>query len=282
MTTIAPAGPPAQPAPPAPRRPRTLRTVLLAVGSIALVALLALVALQVVAGLDRDDRSRTSTVAEPFDRVSVDASAADLRIEQADVDVARIVFNSGGSALSETHSVRDGELRVQLRSPGWGVLDLPFGSSPGAQLVVQVPAGTTGDDLAVHVSSAAGGIVLAGAFGDVDLDAGAGEIRLSGSVADLSVESGAGDLMADALEVTGEIRTTSAAGDTELDLATAPTAMRVETTAGEQRIRLPAGSYAITTETVMGQVSNAIGSDADAPRRYVLSATMGDIEVAQR
>jgi hypothetical protein len=58
--------------------------------------------------------------------------------------------------------------------------------------------------------------------------------------------------------------------------------MRVETTAGEQRILLPAGSYAITTETVMGEVSNALGSDADAARRYVLSATMGDIEVAER
>ncbi|QOD43971.1 DUF4097 family beta strand repeat-containing protein [Clavibacter zhangzhiyongii] len=282
MTTIAPAGPPAQPSPPAPRRPRTLRTVLVAVGSVALVALLALVVLQVVAGLDRGDRSRTSTVTEPFASVSIDASAADVRVEQADVDATRIVFRSGGSALRETHAVHDGELEVELRNPSWGILDLPFGSSPGAELVVQVPAGTGGAGMDVDVSTAAGGIVVAGDFRDVDVDSGAGEVRLSGSVADLEVESGAGDLTADGLRVSGEVRATSGAGDTELDLATAPTSMRVETTAGEQRILLPEGAYAITTETVMGQVSNAVGSDADATRRYVLSATMGDITVDRR
>lgn len=279
MTTLAPAG---TPAPPAPRRPRPLRVALLVIGSVALLALVALVVLQVVGSLDRGDGSRTSTVSEPVDRVSIDASAADVRIEQADVDAARIVFRAGDTALRETHVVSDGRLRIELRNPGWGFLDVRVGPSSGAELVVQLPAATDGRDLAVDVSSAAGGIELAGAFGDVDLASGAGGIRLAGSVADLTVESGAGDLTADALEVTGEIRTTSAAGDTELDLATAPTAMRVETTAGEQRILLPEGAYAITTETVMGEVANAIGSDADAPRRYVLSATMGDITVARR
>jgi hypothetical protein len=278
-TTAAPTG---TPAPPAPRRPRPLRTALLVIGSVALLALLALLVLQVVPSLDRGDRSRTSTVSEPFDRVSIDASAADVRVEQADVDAARVVFRAGDTALRETHVVRDGRLHVELRNPGWGFLDVRVGPSAGAELVLQLPAGSAGRDLALDVSSAVGGIDVAGAFGDVDLRSGPGEVRLSGSVADLAVESGAGDLTADALEVTGEVRTTSAAGDTELDLVTAPSAMRVETTAGEQRILLPAGSYAITTETVMGEVSNALGSDADAARRYVLSATMGDIEVAER
>jgi hypothetical protein len=131
---------------------------------------------------------------------------------------------------------------------------------------------------------------VAGDFRDVDVESGAGEIRLSGSVADLEVESGAGDLAghpevvltADDLRVSGEVSATSGAGDTELDLVTAPTAMRLETAAGEQRILLPEGDYAITTETTMGDVANAFGSDPDATRRYVLSATMGDITVEQR
>ncbi|MFS4505209.1 DUF4097 family beta strand repeat-containing protein [Clavibacter sp. Sh2141] len=279
MTTTAPAG---SPAPPAPRRPRTLRIVLLAVGSLALLALVALPVAQVVAAADRGDRSRTSTVSEPFDAVSIDVAGADVRVEQADVEEARIVFRAGDTALRETHVVRDGELEVELRNPGWGLLDLRFGPSRGAELVIQLPASTVDRAVALDVSSAAGEIGLTGAFGDVEVDSGAGEVRLTGSVDDLEVESGAGDLTAEALEVRGEVRTTSAAGDTELDLATAPTSMRVETTAGDQRILLPAGDYAITTETVMGAVSNGIGSDASSPRAYVLATTMGDITVDAR
>lgn len=265
---------------PTPSRPRTLRTVLLVVGSLVLALLLVLVVGQAVSSTQRVDASGTSEVDENFDRVSVESTAADVRVEQGDVDRAEIVFDAGDTRLTERHRVSGGELVVEVRGPRWSPFDGGVGVTRGASLTLLLPASTEGADL--EVESAAGDVALTGTFGDVSVSSTGGDVDLAGAVTDLEIESAAGDVTARALEVDGEIEASTTAGDVELDLATAPTALVVESTGGDQRVLLPDGDYAITTETVVGDVSNALGDDAGSATRYRFSAVAGDITLERR
>jgi len=263
-----------------PTRHRTLRTVLLVAGSLVLALLLVLVVGQAVSSTQRVGSSSGGEVTEPFDRVSVESAAADVVVEQADVDRAEIVFDAGSSKLTERHRVSGGELVVEVRGPRWNLFDGTIGVSDGPRLTVRVPATLEGADL--DLGSAAGDVSVTGAFGDVSVSSTGGDVDLAGSVVDLEVESAAGDVTARQLEVTGEVETSTSAGDVELDLATAPTALVVESAAGDQRVLLPTGRYAVTTESVVGDVRNDLGSDPGSSTRYRFSAVAGDITLERR
>ena len=245
------------PTPPAPRRPRTLRTVLLVVGSVLLAAVLLLVGLQVASAGDDQDHSRTTTVGETVDRLTVDAAATDVTIRRADVDRPRIVFAAGDTRLRERHSVRDGALTVEVTGPGWGITDLSIGVRRGADLTIELPRAATGTP--VRVETTAGDVTLTGRYGAVDLTSTQGDVSVSGSAEAVTV--------------------TATSGDVGLDLGTAPSRITVDTTSGDQEVRLPRGEYAITAETTVGDVENALGTDPDADRRYRFTAVAGDVDV---
>lgn len=276
MTSTAPTGSPV------PRRPRPLRTTLLVVGSVLLSLVLVLAVGQTVAALDRTDHSRTAAVDGTVERVTVDGTSADVSVEYADVERARIVFDAGDTGLREEHSLSGGTLDVRLDRPGWGLFGFTVGFVRGASVTVQLPRSGSDPAVALDLRSTSGDVRAAGSFGDVTLTSTAGEVALSGSAHDLTLRSSAGDLSAQDVAVRGALHAKSAAGEVELDLATAPTSMTVDTSAGDQLVRLPAGDYAITAESTVGDVTNDLGDDRDADRSYRFTATAGDVTVQQR
>lgn len=245
------------PTPPTPRRPRTLRTVLLVVGSVLLAAVLLLVGLQVASAGDDQDHSRTSTVGETVDRLTVDAAATDVTVRRADVDRPRIVFAAGDTRLRERHWVRDGALTVEVTGPGWGVTDLSIGVRRGADLTIELPRTTA--DVPVRIGTSAGDVTVTGRYGALDLTSTQGDVSVSGSA--------------------GTVTVSATSGDVGLELTTAPSRVVVDTTSGDQQVRLPRGEYAITAETTVGDVDNALGTDPDADRRYRFTAVAGDVAI---
>lgn len=263
MTTTAPA--PA-PVPPTPRRPRTLRTVLLVVGSVFIAALLALVAVQVIGSSESHDQSResqnqsrTSSIEDTFDRVTVHTAATDVVVEHADVDQPQLVFAAGDTTLRETHSVRDGELIVDVDEPAWSLSELSV-IRRGAHLTLRLP--TTDAKRSVTVTATAADVDLRGSYEDVTLTSAEGDITIVGTVS------------------TVKMRSTQ--GDAALNLSRAPSSISLESTSGDQDVRLPTGRYAITTETTVGDVTSDLKSSPDAANRYRFTTTVGDIELSTR
>jgi hypothetical protein len=279
MTTTAPPETASGPTPPRPDR--TLRVALIATGSAALVLVAGIAVSQAVGAADRVDGSRDSAVAVPFDRLAVAAGAADVTVRYGDVGQAHIDFTAGDTGLTETHSVDDGQLVIELSGPGWRPFDLSPGAAEGATIEVVLPEAELGLAPALELSTTAGRISASGPFGDTILTSLAGDILITGGTADLTLTTAAGAIDARDIYIDGELHATSTAGEARLVLDDAPSAMTVETT-GDQLIRIPAGAYDIRTSAPMGEATNTLGSDPDSAYPYRFSSATGDIVITQR
>ncbi|WP_146083782.1 DUF4097 family beta strand repeat-containing protein [Clavibacter michiganensis] len=278
MTTTAPPEAASGPTPPRPNR--TLRVALISTGSAALVLVAGIAISQAVSAADRVDGSQDSAVADPFDRLGVEAGDADVTVRYGDVGQAHVDFTAGDTGLTETHAVDDGQLVIKLSGPAWRPFDLSLGSTEGATIDVLLPEADQGFP-ALEVQSTTGDINVSGFFGDTILNGTEGDILITGAAADLTLGTAGGAIDARNIYVAGELQATSTAGDARLVLDDAPSAMTVET-AGDQLIRIPAGAYDIRTSAPMGEATNTLGSDPDSTYPYRFSSTAGDIIITQR
>ncbi len=256
MTTTAPAPAPVSPTP---RRQRTLRTVLLIVGSVFIAALLALVAVQVIGSSESHDQSRTSSIEDTFDRVTVHTAATDVVVEHADVDQPQLVFAAGDTTLRETHNIKNGELIIDVDGPAWSLSELSV-IRQGAHLTLRLP--TTDARPSVTVAATAADVDLRGTYSDVTVTSSDGDVTLTGTADTVKMQSTQGDAV--------------------LDLSRAPSTITLESTSGDQDVRLPVGQYAITTKTTIGDLTTDFDSYPDAQNRYKFTTTVGDIELSTR
>ncbi|KDP91520.1 MULTISPECIES: DUF4097 family beta strand repeat-containing protein [Clavibacter] len=278
MTTTAP--PETASGPTAPRPDRALRVALIATGSAALVLVAGIAISQAVSAAERVDGSQDSAVADPFDRLGVEAGDADVTVRYGDVEQAHIDFTAGDTGLTETHAVDDGQLLIKLSSPAWRPFDLSLGATEGATIDVLLPEADQGLP-ALEVQSTTGDMDVSGFFGDTTLTSTDGDILITGATADLTLGTAAGAIDARNVYVAGELLATSTAGEARLILDDAPSAMTVET-AGDQLIRIPVGAYDIRTSAPMGEATNTLGSDPDSTYPYRFSSASGDIVITQR
>ncbi|RII95417.1 hypothetical protein DZF95_01055 [Clavibacter michiganensis] len=278
MTTTAP--PEAASGPTPPRPDRTLRVALIATGSVALVLVAGIAISQAVGDANRVEGSQDSAVAVPFDRLGVEAGAADVTVRYGNVGQAHIDFTAGDTGLTETHAVDDGQLLIKLSRPAWRPFDLSLGATEGATIDVLLPEAEQGLP-ALEVQSTTGDMDVSGFFGDTTLNSTDGDILITGAAANLTLGTEAGAIDARNVYVAGELQAASIAGDARLVLDDAPSAMTVETT-GDQLIRIPSGAYDIRTSAPMGEATNTLGSDPDSTYPYRFSSTAGDITITQR
>jgi Putative adhesin len=277
---------PAAPQQPAPARNNTLRTVLLVVGSIILAIILITTVVRVAYSLNREDTSGTFTVEDSFDEVEVRVSAADVVVEYADVDQARIKFEQGGTNLRLDRHVSGGVLTVTVDQPGWGWWnwggDGWWGMGHDASLRLTLPEALEDEALALDIDSSAGDLRVFGDFGNVGVESTAGNVRMSGSTGNLEISTTAGNVDLNDLAVSGTFRSESTAGNGSFEFRTLPDRMDVQATAGDIRVVLPRGSYRIETDTTAGNVQQNVSSAQNADRVYRFETTAGNIEINER
>jgi hypothetical protein len=151
-------------------------------------------------------------VADPFDRLAVEAGAADITVRYGDVGQAHIDFTAGDTGLTETHTVDDGQLLIELSRPGWRPFDLSLGATEGATIDVLLPEADQGLAPALELISTAGDMDVSGFFGDTTLTSTAGDILITGAAADLTLATEAGAIDARNIYVAGELHATNTLG----------------------------------------------------------------------
>ncbi|GAA3757840.1 hypothetical protein GCM10022240_08280 [Microbacterium kribbense] len=224
------------------------------------------------------DSSRTIAV-DGVDRLSLDLSAGQMRVEFADVEQAELSVTAGVSAQRWTLR-RDGDELV-VRTPqglfgwsGWGSWGMWGGHGYG-DAVLRLPHALAGMDADLGIS--AGTLTVAGDFGTLTTTLGAGALRVSGSAREVSADISAGRADLTLADVgTGDLQIS--AGQLNATLTgSQPQHLALRASAGSMDVGVPAGDYAVTEHTSAGSFENRIGSTPGAGSAVQVDVSAGRI-----
>lgn len=276
--------PPQQPssAPPPsapPSRTRASSTVIailtIAFGVVVIVGALVATSFRAVGAAMVDDASHTAD-AVGVRTLDVDVTAAELRVEFADVDEARLDV-SRAAAADQWRLVRDGDrLAVSTPDEFFGIPWL-FGGNGSAVLVL--PERLEGDGMDAALDLAAGRIVADADWGEVDLSVSAGEIDLSGTADGVVADVSAGKIELDVSDV-ADGRFDVSAGEIVARLGgSAPDALQVSVSAGSLRLVVPDDVYAVDVDVSAGEVTNRLQTSPDSAHRISGDVSAGDLRL---
>jgi hypothetical protein len=257
MTTLTPPpvdSAPVSPAPPSPRRPRrtasrVVAILVIALGGVLLVGALTTGALTTVFASAAGSETRTLDVTGVTD-LEVDASATDLRVVFADVDVATLAVVDGRTGWRLD---RDGdELRVE--SPRSGPFSFWFGGNGSATLTL--PRSLEGSDASLSLS--AGSLSADGSFAELDVQVSSGDLTVTGDARSLSagVSAGSADLRLDG--VSDAEFDLSAGGMTAELTGRTPREVQIDVSAGSLELLLPPGTYDVRSDVSAGGLDNRL------------------------
>ena len=112
----------------------------------------------------------------------------------------------------------------------------------------------------------------------VDAEAGSGDITLRSLTGPLNLTAGSGDV--DASGLAGKkVVAEAGSGNIELKYTTAPDSAELEAGSGDVTLHVPDGSYDVKTEVGSGDTNVAVGKDPNSPRKLLLTAGSGDVNV---
>jgi hypothetical protein len=257
MTTLTP---PTLPAPSgsAPRPPRRTGAVVVAGLTIALGGVLFLGAatsgaLRTVTSSASASETLTLDVAGVTD-LDIDASATDLRVVFADVDVASLTVDGGRTGW---RFERDGD-ELQVESPPRGPFVLWFGGN--GRTVLTLPEELSGTDASLSLS--AGSLTANGSFAELEVDVSSGDLRVSGDARSVTAEVSAGSADLRLADVSDAEFDLSAGGMTAELTGRAPRQVGIDVSAGSLELLLPAGDYDVRSDVSAGSLDNRLESAA--------------------
>ena len=242
---------------------------------VVIVGALVATSFRAVGAATVDDASHTAD-AVGVRTLDVDVTAAELRVEFADVDEARLDV-SRAAAADQWRLVRDGDrLAVSTPDEFFGIPWL-FGGNGSAVLVL--PERLEGDGMDAALDLAAGRIVADADWGEVDLSVSAGEIDLSGTADGVVADVSAGKIELDVSDV-ADGRFDVSAGEIVARLGgSAPDALQVSVSAGSLRLVVPDDVYAVDVDVSAGEVTNRLQTSPDSAHRISGDVSAGDLRL---
>ncbi|MDZ8201011.1 hypothetical protein RZO50_05775 [Microbacterium sp. SSW1-59] len=279
MTDTLTPPPTPSPSPPPPSRTRASSTVIailtIALGAAILLGALVAASFRAVGSAMLEDASHTADAVGVRD-LDLDITAADLRVEFADVTQARLDV-SQGAAADQWRLVRDGDrLSVSTPSEFFG-LRWMFGGNGDAVLVLPERLERAGMDATLDL--AAGRIIADADWGDVALSISAGEVDLAGSADTIAADVSAGSADIDVTDVT-DARFDVSAGEIVARMGgEAPDEVQVAVSAGSLRVVVPDEVYAVDIDVSAGDVTNRLQTSPSSPHRITGDVSAGDVRL---
>ncbi|BDI23297.1 hypothetical protein [Herbiconiux sp. L3-i23] len=277
MTAITPPAPPEQgtaPTPPsAPRRngaAKPVAIVTIAVGAVLLLGAAASAVASTVLGASSGSQTLTAD-ADGVERLEVDTSEGDVRVEFGDVDEA--VLEVTGRVEGSWRLERAGST-LTLDSPET-MFDWTWGGNTRATLTLPEGLATAGLD--ADLSLDAGSLTTAADFGAVAAEVDAGALRLDGSARslDLSIDAGRADVdLADVGDATFDVSAGMVVAELSGD---APRRIGVEVSAGSVELTVPDGSYDVTEDVSAGSIDNRLETSTSASRQIGVTVSAGSV-----
>jgi hypothetical protein len=207
-----------------------------------------------------------------------------------------IVFEAGGNDVEVLGGAAPGKVEI-IREYRWGMgaskpspneswtgdtLEISDADCNGLSwrcsidYVVRVPDGTD-----VTIDSGSGDIVVAGALGTLDLEAGSGDIDGQGLESEkVVVHTGSGDIDLGFAAGEPNVEARAGSGSIDLDLPTAPSALNVRTGSGDVQIDVPETEpFQIDVQTGSGDQDVELADSPDADRLIRVETGSGDVEL---
>jgi DUF4097 and DUF4098 domain-containing protein YvlB len=256
--------------PPPGRRRSAGGWVLLSLGGVFAVVMILGTTWGVINMVGKVTEQRQVTLSPANDRIRVETSSGDVRIQPGDTD--QIVVTE---RIEHTFSTPD--VTAVATADGVRLTDgcRWWASTCRVDFTLTVPDGQT-----IEIHTSAGDITVSGESGPLDLHTSAGDITVSGGSGPLELHTSAGDIRADGI-TSGRVVARSSAGDVRLRFEQAPDDVRVDTSAGDATVQVPTAgvTYHVEIDTGAGDEHRGVPDDSRAQRHISVHTSAGDATV---